>query len=207
MLVKLRPERVVGDLSVPDDGAGVREGSFLPFRELVRLGEIQQLVVLRFGESLPSGPDGALDPSVLALNRFRYVDAAEFFKTVVQDAVAEGQLPGLRKRPDDTRVVRPDRLALGSRRPLDAGTLQVAKNFWICDGGRIRIRDFWHRSTPHAGWIWSAVQRYVLMKGLSSGIGESPFDTDILLRFPYLGKKFLGRGIQKGTMLANTTIA
>ena len=83
VLVKLRPERVVGDPGVPDDGAGVRESNLLPLGELVRLGEVQQLVVLLLGESLPSRLDGSLDPSVLALDGFRHVDPAELFEAVV----------------------------------------------------------------------------------------------------------------------------
>ncbi len=77
------PEGVVGDLRIPDDGAGVGKRGLLARAELVRAGEVQQLVVFLLGESLPSSLDGALHPSVFALDGFGDVDPAEFLDTVV----------------------------------------------------------------------------------------------------------------------------
>ena len=68
--VEVLPEGVVGDLRVPHDGACVGEGDLLPLGEFVRVGEVQQLVVFLFGQSLPSSLDGALDPSVLTFDGF-----------------------------------------------------------------------------------------------------------------------------------------
>ena len=64
------PEGVVRDLGIPDDGAGVGQGDLLALGEPVGVGEVQQFIVLLFGESLPSSLDGSLDPSVFALDRF-----------------------------------------------------------------------------------------------------------------------------------------
>ena len=64
------PERGVGDVGVPSDRAGVGQRDFLPFAELVRVGEVEQLVVFFFGEALPSSLDGALNTSILTLNGF-----------------------------------------------------------------------------------------------------------------------------------------
>jgi hypothetical protein len=41
MLVQPRPELVIGDIGVPDDGAGVRERGFLALGEAIRVLEIQ----------------------------------------------------------------------------------------------------------------------------------------------------------------------
>ncbi len=49
VLVEPLPEGFVRDLRIPDDGARVGEGGLLARREPVRVGEVQQLVVLLFG--------------------------------------------------------------------------------------------------------------------------------------------------------------
>src|SRR6185436_13307633 len=110
--MQLCPQGLVGDLGVPDDGACVGQRRLLPLAELRRLREVKEIVVLFLGEPLPSGLDGALDASVLALDRLRDVDPPELLDGVVADALAERQLPGLREGPDDARIVGPDRLAL-----------------------------------------------------------------------------------------------
>ena len=93
MLVEPLPERVVGDLRIPNDGARVGERGLLAGAELVGVGEGQQLVVLRFGQSFPSPLDGALDASVVTIDGFRDVDAAELLDGVVEDAMAKRRVP------------------------------------------------------------------------------------------------------------------
>ena len=83
VLVELLPEGVVGDLRIPDDGARVGKGGLLTGAEFLRFGEVQQFIVFLFGEPLPSSLDGALDPSVFAIDGFGDVDPAEFLDTVV----------------------------------------------------------------------------------------------------------------------------
>lgn len=76
VLVKFFPKRVVGDVGIPGDRAGVGQRDFLALGKLVRVGEVQKLVVFRFREPLPSSLDGALHASIFALNRFGNVNAA-----------------------------------------------------------------------------------------------------------------------------------
>src|SRR6266576_2317791 len=49
VLMKFFPERVVGDVGIPGNGARVSQRDFFSFGELVRVGEVQQLVVFLFG--------------------------------------------------------------------------------------------------------------------------------------------------------------
>lgn len=112
--VQLLPERVVGDPGVPNDGAGVGERRFLAFAEAVRVLEVQELLVLLFGDALLSRPDRSLDASILALDGFGDINATELFQGVVADTVAECELPGLREGADDRRHVGADGLALGT---------------------------------------------------------------------------------------------
>ena len=95
VLMEPLPQEFVGDLRVPDDGARVGKGSVLARGEPVRVGEVQQLVVLLFSESLPSGLDGTLNPSVFAFDGFGDVDPAELLDAMVKDAVAKCQIPRL----------------------------------------------------------------------------------------------------------------
>ncbi len=139
--VEILPEGVVRNLCVPDDGAGVGEGDLLPLGELVRVGEVQQLVVFLFGQSLPSSLDGALDPSVFAIDGFGDVDPAEFLDVVVKDAVAKCQTPRLREGPEDVGVVCADRLALRPGRPFPAAPFQLFKHRRILYGCRVDITD------------------------------------------------------------------
>ena len=73
------PEGVVGDPSVPNDGARVGERRLLAFSEAVRVLEVQELLVLLFSDALLSRPDRSLDASILALDGFGYVHTAELF--------------------------------------------------------------------------------------------------------------------------------
>ena len=75
VLVEPFPEGVVGDLGIPNDGAGVGQRRLLARAELLRVGEVQQLVVFLLGESFPSSLDGALDASIFAVDGFGDVNA------------------------------------------------------------------------------------------------------------------------------------
>ena len=48
MLVQPPPQRVVGDVGIPGDGAGVAKRDFFSFRELVRRRKVEQIIELRF---------------------------------------------------------------------------------------------------------------------------------------------------------------
>jgi hypothetical protein len=74
--VQLLPQAVVGDIGVPRDRTGVGQRDFLSLAEFVRFGKVEQLIVLRFSEALPSSLDGALHASILALNGFGDIDTA-----------------------------------------------------------------------------------------------------------------------------------
>ena len=95
VLVQLRPQRVVCDVGIPDDRAGIGERRFLALAETRRALELEQIVVLLLGQSFPSSLDGALNPSILAVDRLRNVDAAELLHLVIAHAVAEREIPGL----------------------------------------------------------------------------------------------------------------
>src|SRR5262245_44997658 len=112
MAAEPRPQRLVGDLRVPDDRARVGQRHLLTLGEPRRLREVQEIVVLLFREPLPSGLDGTLHASVFALDRLRHVDAAELLDRVIADALAKRELPGLRKSADHARIVGANRLAL-----------------------------------------------------------------------------------------------
>jgi len=68
VLMKLLPERVVRDIGVPSDGAGVSKRDFFPLGKFIRIFEIQQLVVFVLRQSLPSSLDGALHASIFAID-------------------------------------------------------------------------------------------------------------------------------------------
>jgi hypothetical protein len=93
--VELLPERVVRYFGIPDDRAGVRQRNLFTLAELRRSGELEQIVVLIFTEAFPSSLDGALDPSVFAVDRLRYVDATQLLDTMVTDAVPKSEIPRL----------------------------------------------------------------------------------------------------------------
>ena len=144
VLVKLRPQGIVGDVGIPDDRARIRKRDFLAFAEAGGFFELQQIVVLLFGESFPSSLDGALDPSVLAVDRLRNVDAAELLDAVIADAMAEGKVPRLRERADDARHVGTNRLALRARCAFPAGKLEVTGDLRIADAGGVDVRNMGH---------------------------------------------------------------
>src|SRR4030095_7862967 len=140
------PERVIGDVGIPGDSAGVSQRDFFPLGELVRVGEVEQFVILLFGETLPSSLDGALHASIFALDRFRDVDPAELFESVVDDTVAKSELPSLREGADDVGHMGAYRLAFRTRRALAAGAFEIAFDFRIGDFIRIDVRNSRHGS-------------------------------------------------------------
>jgi hypothetical protein len=89
MPVQLFPQRVVRDIGVPDDCAGVGKRRLLSLAKFVGTFKVKELVVFGFGESLPSTLDGPLDPSVLAVNRFGNIDAAHLLNFMLQDTVSK----------------------------------------------------------------------------------------------------------------------
>ena len=135
VFVQLLPQRVVGQRGLPDDGAGIGERGLLALGELIGVGVVQQLGVLRLWNAPRSRPDRSLRPSILALDGLRDVDAAQLLEVVVEYALAEGGHPGLREGADDGRHMRANRLALGPWRAMDAGILQVFEDFGVGDGG------------------------------------------------------------------------
>ena len=146
MRMQLLPKHVVGDPGVPDDGARVGERDLLAFCEAIRVLEIQELFVLLLGDRLLSRPDRSLDASILALDGFGHVDAAELFEGVVANPVAERQLPGLRERADDRRHMRADGLALGTGRPVQSRVFEVALDLWVGHRCGVDVADAWHAS-------------------------------------------------------------
>lgn len=89
MLAQLRPQRVVGNIRVPDNSARISQRRLLPFGKFVGTLKIKKLVVLGFGESLPPTLDGSLNASILAVDRFGNIDAAHLLDLVLQDTVSK----------------------------------------------------------------------------------------------------------------------
>src|ERR1041384_364216 len=146
VLVQFCPQRVVGDIGVPDDGAGIGQRGLLALGEFVRRAEVQEFVVLPFRQSFPSSLDGSLHASIFAVNRFRDVNAAKLLQRMIDDAVSESQIPRLGERANDVGIVRPDRLALGARRAFALRAIEVPSDLGVGDGREIDVRYSRHRS-------------------------------------------------------------
>ncbi len=144
MPVQFFPQRVIRDIGVPDNGARVRERHLLSLGKLVRAFKVEKVVILGFGESLPSTLDGPLDSSILAVDRFGDVDAADFLDAMFEDAVSKCEVPRLRESPDDVGVVCPDRLAFGAGRAFPARPFEVSANFRIVNVVGIDVRNTRH---------------------------------------------------------------
>jgi hypothetical protein len=89
MPVQLFPQGVVRDIGVPDNRAGVSKRRLLPLGKFIGTLKVKQLVILGFGESLPSTLDGPLNASILAVDRLGNIDAAHLLDLMLQDAVAK----------------------------------------------------------------------------------------------------------------------
>jgi hypothetical protein len=144
VLVQLRPQRIVSEVGVPDDGAGVGQRGFLALAEVIGLLEVQQLGVFLLRDASRSGPDRPLDPSVLALDALRDVDAAELLELGVEHTFAEGGLPGLGEGADDGGDVGADSLALRPGRAMQAGVLQIAEDLGIGDLRKVGVGNTRH---------------------------------------------------------------
>jgi hypothetical protein len=118
-----RPEAVVGDVGIPEDGARVAERGLLPLVETVRVLESKQLVVIRLVEPLPSSLDGPLDPSVLTLDRLGDVNPTQLLDLVVEHTLEERGPPGGGEGMEDGGNVGPDRLALWAGGAVESAVL------------------------------------------------------------------------------------
>ncbi len=88
--VKLRPQRVVRDLRVPEDRARVGESGLFALREPAGVREVQELIVFRFREALPSILDGPLHASVLSLDGLGNIDATDWLCAIGHDVRRKG---------------------------------------------------------------------------------------------------------------------
>ena len=117
--MEVRPERIVGEVRVPDDGAGVAQSGLLPVSEPIGVLELQEVVVIGFGEALPSSLDGSLDPSIVTGDRFRDIDPAQLFDLVVEHSIEERGPPRLSECMQDGWNVAPNGLTLRAGRAVD----------------------------------------------------------------------------------------
>lgn len=131
--MQLFPKGVVGEVRVPRDRARPGERRLLPLVEPIGCIKLEQLEVLLLGEASLSGPDRTLSASVLAVDRFRDVNAAKLLDLMVANPVAKDGIPRFRERPEHIGNVRANRLALGTRRPVLARMLEIARE--------LRVRD------------------------------------------------------------------
>lgn len=122
--VELRPQIVIGDAGVPEDGARVAKGRLLAVIESIRILKPKQFVIIGFGKSLPSTLDGPLDPSVVTVNRLRYIHPAQFLDGMVEHSLNKCFPPGIRECVEHRGNVRPDRLAFRTRCPVPASVLK-----------------------------------------------------------------------------------
>src|SRR5699024_10629104 len=93
--------------------------------EPVRGLEVEQLVVLALDQPLRAALHRALVAAVLALDRARHVDAAELLERVLDDAVAEQRVPGVREEPERRGHVRAHGRALRPWRALARAALHL----------------------------------------------------------------------------------
>jgi hypothetical protein len=118
VLVKLCPEGVVGQTGIPKDGAGVAEGGLLPVGVAVGVLELQEVVVMGFGEPVLSSLDRSLDASVLAGDRLRDIDPAQLLDLMIENPIEKCRAPRLGEGVQDRGDVCADGLAFGSRRAV-----------------------------------------------------------------------------------------
>ncbi len=115
MLMELAPQCVVGDVGVPQDGAGVAKRSLFPFGVALGSLELEQIRVVLFREALPFSLDGPLYPSVVAFDGLRHVDPAQLLDVMVEDPVEKRCAPCLGKCVKHSGHMGADRLALRTR--------------------------------------------------------------------------------------------
>lgn len=115
VLVEVCPQVLIGDFGIPEDRTGVPERRLIPLREPVGILKLQEIVVVRLGESILSSLDRSLDPSIFTGDRFGNVDPTQLFDLMVEDSIKEGGAPCLGKGMQDRRYVRSDGLTFGAR--------------------------------------------------------------------------------------------
>src|SRR5207244_1914932 len=111
-LAEHRPDTIVGAFGIPYEHARVKERGLLARGETVGALEIQEIPVITFREPLLSTLERPLRPSVIALDGLGYVDAAELFERVLEDARPKDTVPGSGECVRDGRDMRANRLRL-----------------------------------------------------------------------------------------------
>src|SRR5258708_7027971 len=92
----------------PGDRLGVGGRGFLPVAVARRRLEVQQLVVLAFGEAGGRGRDRALVAAVFTLDRAGDVDPAQLLDLVVAHPMPEDVIPRPGEEPEAGGDVRPN---------------------------------------------------------------------------------------------------
>ena len=144
--VQLLPQRVVGEVGIPADRVRVPERDAFAFvearRRLVPV-ELGELVLVR---RLPSRPDGALVPSVAALERLRDPKPAELFQVQVDDPLLEEPLPAVDERAEHFRLARSDGLDLGARCAVQHRAAELVAELGILEVVRVGVGDPRHHT-------------------------------------------------------------
>src|SRR6266568_5526933 len=109
---------LIGRRQMPGDRLGIGERGLFPVAVARRGLEVQQLVVLAFGQAGGRGGDRAPVAAVLALDRAGDVDPAQLLELVVTHAVAEDVVPRPGEEPETGGDVCADRGAFRPRRAL-----------------------------------------------------------------------------------------
>src|SRR5207245_272894 len=146
LLSQAGPHAVVDSLRVPDEHAGVEQRRPLPRVVAVGALEVEEIAVVLLLDALLSGPERPLRSSVVAVDRLRDVDAAEFLERVLDGAAAEDRLPRTRERLGDGGAVRADRLRLRTRCSEPPRLLEVLDELRIRERGGIDVGEPRHRA-------------------------------------------------------------
>ena len=115
VLMELRPESLIGEIGIPENGAGVAKRGLLPFGVAVGVLELQEVVIVGFGEPVLSSLDRSLDASILTGDRLRDIDPAQLLDLVVEHSIEKCGAPRLGEGVQDRRNVGSNRLTLRSR--------------------------------------------------------------------------------------------
>lgn len=118
VLMELLPESVVGQARIPQNGAGVTKRGLLTVAIALGVLELQELVVIGFGEPVLPSLDRSLDTSVLAGDRLRDVDPAQLLDLMIENPIEERRAPRLSEGVQDRRNVGSDGLTFRSRRAV-----------------------------------------------------------------------------------------
>ena len=129
VLMELLPQCVVGEVGIPQDGAGVAKRSPFPFGVALGSLELEQIRVVLFSKPLPSSLDGPLCPSVVAVDRLRHVDPAQLLDVIVENPVEKRRAPRLGECVEHGGHVGADRLALRTRCGMGLSVLARSAGF------------------------------------------------------------------------------